>query len=360
MTPHRPPTRLLERLGRPRPSCRRRSAGVRWARRRTRSSRSPRCAADARAGGSGSPTLAAEHPTATESELGWLAVEELSVAAAALLEPAFRASGGARRPALDPDGPAGCGVTPSGSSRRPSHFDALAPNVIVKIPATSAGDRRDRGGHGARDQHQRHRLLHRRPGARRGRGGRARAAPARGGRPRRQQHGPGVHDHGGPPGRLDEGGRRQGRRHARPGVLRVGRGGRLQAGVPSSYTERGYRTRLLSAAFRNHMHWSQLVGGRRRHLAAVRLAASGSTPAASTRCPGSTSRRAATCSTRCTGQVREFRRAYDPDGLDRRRVRHASAPPGAPCGSSSLPPRTSTRLVRDVLLPDPDKERTAP
>src|SRR4051794_7329644 len=38
--------------------------------------------------------LAADHPRATESELGWLAVEELSVTAAALLEPAFDASGG--------------------------------------------------------------------------------------------------------------------------------------------------------------------------------------------------------------------------------------------------------------------------
>jgi len=27
------------------------------------------------------------------------------------------------------------------------------------------------------------------------------------------------------------------------------------------YKERGYRTRLLSAAFRNHMHWSQIIGG---------------------------------------------------------------------------------------------------
>jgi transaldolase len=25
--------------------------------------------------------------------------------------------------------------------------------------------------------------------------------------------------------------------------------------------ERGYRTRLLSAAFRNHMHWSEFIGG---------------------------------------------------------------------------------------------------
>ena len=27
------------------------------------------------------------------------------------------------------------------------------------------------------------------------------------------------------------------------------------------YQERGFRTRLLSAAFRNHMHWSQFIGG---------------------------------------------------------------------------------------------------
>ncbi len=27
------------------------------------------------------------------------------------------------------------------------------------------------------------------------------------------------------------------------------------------FQERGYRTRLLSAAFRNHMHWSQFIGG---------------------------------------------------------------------------------------------------
>jgi len=27
------------------------------------------------------------------------------------------------------------------------------------------------------------------------------------------------------------------------------------------YKQRGYRTRLLCAAFRNHMHWSQIIGG---------------------------------------------------------------------------------------------------
>lgn len=27
------------------------------------------------------------------------------------------------------------------------------------------------------------------------------------------------------------------------------------------YQERGYRARLLAAAYRNHMHWSELIGG---------------------------------------------------------------------------------------------------
>ena len=27
------------------------------------------------------------------------------------------------------------------------------------------------------------------------------------------------------------------------------------------YRERGYRLRLLSAAFRNHLHWSEFIGG---------------------------------------------------------------------------------------------------
>ena len=39
----------------------------------------------------------------------------------------------------------------------------------------------------------------------------------------------------------------------------MGRRGRLQEDLPV-FTERGYRIRLLSAAFRNHMHWSEFIG----------------------------------------------------------------------------------------------------
>src|ERR687883_1689074 len=82
--------------------------------------------------------LAAEHSTATESELGWLAVEELSVAAAALLVPAFRASGG-RDGRLSVQTDPRLWRDPDRLVEQAVHFDRLAPNIVVKIPATSAG-----------------------------------------------------------------------------------------------------------------------------------------------------------------------------------------------------------------------------
>ena len=62
--------------------------------------------------------------------------------------------------------------------RQAIHFDALAPNMIVKIPATVRGHLGDRGSDGARDQHQRDGLVQRAAGARGRRGGRARSATA--------------------------------------------------------------------------------------------------------------------------------------------------------------------------------------
>ena len=41
----------------------------------------------------------------------------------------------------------------------------------------------------------------------------------------------------------------------------MGRGGGDEEGLRRSIAQRGYRLRLLSAAFRNHLHWSELIGG---------------------------------------------------------------------------------------------------
>src|SRR3954454_19659962 len=80
------------------------------------------------------------------------------------------------------------------------------------------------------------------------------------------------------------------------------------------YTERGYRARLLSAAFRNHMHWSQLVGGdvviSPPFAWQQRLNASGIDPVP--RIDEPVTREVVDA---LYGKVAEFRRAYDPDGL---------------------------------------------
>jgi len=81
---------------------------------------------------------AAEHPTAGESEIGWRMVRELSVAAAALLAPAFaehRGRNGRLSVQTDPrlyrDAQA--------LAAQAVEFDGLAENIIVKIPATETG-----------------------------------------------------------------------------------------------------------------------------------------------------------------------------------------------------------------------------
>ncbi len=82
--------------------------------------------------------LAAEQSTWSERELAWGMVAEMSVRAAPLLMPAFVASGGrAGRlsvqtdPTLFRDAPA--------MVTQAFGFDGLAPNIIVKFPTTAAG-----------------------------------------------------------------------------------------------------------------------------------------------------------------------------------------------------------------------------
>lgn len=82
--------------------------------------------------------IAREHPAWGESQIGWRAVEELSIEAAALLEPAFRDSGGRNGrlsiqtdPRLHRDAAA--------LVEQAVRFSQLAENIIVKLPATDVG-----------------------------------------------------------------------------------------------------------------------------------------------------------------------------------------------------------------------------
>ena len=141
------------------------------------------------------------------------------------------------------------------------HFATLAPNIIVKFPATAAGigaieEATDRGVSVNVTV-----CFTVRPGARRGRGDRARPAAARGrrrGRP--TSMGPVVTIM---MGRIEDWLRVQTERDgivADPAALPWS-GVAVFKRAYGLFRERGYRARLLGAAIRHHYHWSELIGG---------------------------------------------------------------------------------------------------
>jgi transaldolase len=84
--------------------------------------------------------IAAERPDATEVDLAWAIVEEMSLRAAPLLLPAFEASGG-RQGRLSMQTDPTLFRSFDRMLAQGEHFASLAPNIIVKFPATSVGVR---------------------------------------------------------------------------------------------------------------------------------------------------------------------------------------------------------------------------
>lgn len=82
--------------------------------------------------------LAAAHPTAGHAEIGWLAVEALTVDGAALLHDAFLDSHG-RNGRLSIQTDPGLHRDADALVAQARRFAALADNIIVKIPATAVG-----------------------------------------------------------------------------------------------------------------------------------------------------------------------------------------------------------------------------
>ncbi|HMK62740.1 MAG TPA: transaldolase family protein, partial [Acidimicrobiales bacterium] len=203
--------------------------------------------------------LLRELPDATEDDIAWKLVEELSVRAAGMLEPIFRAHGGRNgRVSIQTD-PRRFRSTRLIVDQALS-FNQLAPNMIVKIPVTSAG------------------IAAIEEATYRGVSVNATVcftlpqclavgeAVERGLR-RREAEGKAVSDMG--PvctimvGRLDDWLKvlldKDGA-NVDPGCLEWA-GIAVFKKAYRMFSQRGYRVRLLSAAFRNHMHWSQLIGG---------------------------------------------------------------------------------------------------
>ncbi len=84
--------------------------------------------------------LAEERPDATETDLAWAIVEEMSLRAAPLLLPVFEASGG-RQGRLSMQTDPTLFRSFDRMLAQGEHFASLAPNIIVKFPATSVGVR---------------------------------------------------------------------------------------------------------------------------------------------------------------------------------------------------------------------------
>ncbi len=203
--------------------------------------------------------LIAAMPQATEDEIAWKIVEEISGNAAKLLRPIFeREKGRNGRLSIQTD-PRNYRNTEAMLAQA-LHFDGLAPNMIVKIAATRAGiaaieEATYRGvSINATVSFTLPQTI-------------AVAEAVERGLRRREAEGLDIATMG--PvctimvGRLDDWLKVLHDKHN----LSIDPGYLEWAGVAvfkkayKIYRERGYRLRLLSAAFRNHMHWSELIGG---------------------------------------------------------------------------------------------------
>lgn len=203
--------------------------------------------------------LIAEMPTATEDEVGWRVVEEMSARAAALLMPVFESQGG-RNGRLSIQTDPRFFRNTNAIVEQAERFSRLAPNMIVKIPVTRAGipaieEATYRGiSINATVSFTLPQCI-------------AVAEAVERGLKRREREGKPIGSMG--PvctimvGRLDDWLKvvmEKENISTDPGYLEWA-GVAVFKKAYRIFCERGYRIRLLSAAFRNHMHWSEFIGG---------------------------------------------------------------------------------------------------
>ena len=200
-----------------------------------------------------------DHPEATDEEIAWKLVEEMSQKAAALLMPTFERENG-RNGRLSIQTNPKYFRNAHALVEQAVHFSKLAPNMIVKIPVTAAGveaieEATYRGvSINATVSFTLPQAL-------------AVAEAVERGLQRREVERKDI-SRMGPVctlmvGRLDDWLRVVADKEsiiANPWVFDWS-GVAVMKKAYQIYQERGYRLRLLSAAFRNHLHWSEFIGG---------------------------------------------------------------------------------------------------
>jgi transaldolase len=203
--------------------------------------------------------LIGEMPTATEGQIGWRIVENISRRSAELLRPAFDRYHG-RNGRLSVQTDPRLYRNTEALVGQAVHFSQLAPNIIVKLPATSAGipaieEATYRGVCiNATVSFSLPQCI-------------AVAEAVERGLKRREKEGKACGEIGAVctimVGRLDDWLKVLAEKEGitlDPGTIDWA-GVAVFKKAYALFRARGYRVRLLSAAFRNHYHWSELIGG---------------------------------------------------------------------------------------------------
>jgi transaldolase len=203
--------------------------------------------------------LVHDMPAATEDEIAWKVIEEMSARAAALLMPIFEKEKG-RNGRLSIQTDPRYFRDPERIVKQALHFNEIAPNIIVKIPVTKAGieaiEEATYLGVSINAT-----VSFTVPQAV------AVGEAFESGIARREKEGKDISRIGSVctimVGRLDDWLKVVAEKEniiANPEIYDWA-GVAVMKKAYRIYRERGYRLRLLSAAFRNHRHWSEFIGG---------------------------------------------------------------------------------------------------
>lgn len=292
--------------------------------------------------------LIRDMPTATESQIGWRVVEDISRRSAELLMPAFEKHQG-RNGRLSVQTDPRFYRNSDAILEQAIHFSKLAPNIIVKLPATAAGIRAMEEAT-YRGVCVNATVCFSLPQCI------AVAEAVERGLKRREQEGIKTDVMGSVctimVGRLDDWLK----------IAAEARGITLDPGLVDwagvavfkktyqIFRERGYRMRVLSAAFRNHYHWSELIGGdivisppykwqQRFNASDIEVVSRIDTPV----------------DPRIVSQLLrldDFRRAYSIDGISVSEFDHF-APTVRTLRQFIAACHDLEKLIRDFLLPEP-------
>jgi transaldolase len=296
-------------------------------------------------------SLVDELPSATEEQIGWRLVEEISAARAQLLRSIFeeqRGKNGRLSIQTDPH----YFRNSEALLHQAIRFNALAANMLVKIPATQAGitaiEQATYEGISINAT-----VCFTAPQCI------AVAEAVERGLKRREKEGKDISSMG--PvctimvGRLDDWLKVVAEKRdiiTDPGYLEWA-GVAVFKKTYRIFRERGYRIRLLSAAFRNHMHWSELIGGdvviSPPYKWQLRFNASD---------VGVAPRIDDAVDAKIIDELRskfpDFRRAYEEDGLSVEEF-DAFAPTVRTLRQFTEACHELASRVRDILLPNPDQ-----